>query len=723
MADYSFAQLQVELTRINLLIQRAVRLAQLAGQSPDDALRGLYVPEDKAAALAARPPATGWQHQAELPAEEQAAFDAAMQQVRRRLRSIEQQARRAGAALRLDDLCRTFGLNAFDRSALLVCLAPALDLRFEQLYGYLQDDVTRKQASPSLILDLLCPPGPQRLQRLWHFADAAPLVRCRLIERTPDPQGERSHLLNQLWRPAPIVVSWLIGHSPDVLPISHGARWVMPGEEHLADACALLPAQVQAALAHAAASAEVPPPAVVVWGDDALTRTAVAFFLACQLKRPLLLANAAALSPEDRPLNALAEWQRDARLLQAVLCIQGWTAWAAEADMPQPLAAALLSHPGWLVIEGNARWPAHPAEARGVSRRIVRIGCSTPPYEHRRQLWQHHLQRAGVPLAEDPDDAALAGAFAMTAGQIRDAVAVARDEAMQQAGLVDNALLFAVARAQTSPALGNLARKITPRYAWADLVLPDDQLALLRELVATVRSRPLVLEEWGVGRKLAASEGVTALFAGPPGTGKTMAAEVIAAELRLDLYKIDLSTIISKYIGETEKNLERIFSEAEHSNAILFFDEADAIFGKRSEVRDAHDRYANIEVSYLLQRMEGYNGVTILATNLRANLDEAFIRRLQFAVDFPFPDEAYRLRIWQTLFPPQTPRDDSVDFAWLARRLKLAGGNIRNIIVGAAFLAASNGGKVSMAHLLHSARRELQKMGRLVNEKDLAWEP
>jgi SpoVK/Ycf46/Vps4 family AAA+-type ATPase len=206
---------------------------------------------------------------------------------------------------------------------------------------------------------------------------------------------------------------------------------------------------------------------------------------------------------------------------------------------------------------------------------------------------------------------------------------------------------------------------------------------------------------------------------GEPGTGKTMAAEVIAAELGLDLYKIDLSGIISKYIGETEKNLEQIFNEAQSSNAILFFDEADAIFGKRSEVKDAHDRYANIEVSYLLQRMEAYDGITILATNLRANLDDAFTRRLQFVVDFPFPEEVYRLRIWQTLFPPGVPRTANLDLPLLARRFKLAGGNIRNVIVSAAYLAAADGGQVTMSHMLHGLRRELQKMGRLVNEADL----
>jgi SpoVK/Ycf46/Vps4 family AAA+-type ATPase len=275
---------------------------------------------------------------------------------------------------------------------------------------------------------------------------------------------------------------------------------------------------------------------------------------------------------------------------------------------------------------------------------------------------------------------------------------------------------MAGARTSSTSRLASLAHKITPRYGWEDIILPEDQVALLHEIVSTVRGRATVLDEWGVGRKLASSRGITALFAGPPGTGKTMAAEIIAGELELDLYKIDLSVIVSKYIGETEKNLEQIFTEAASSNAILFFDEADALFGKRSEVRDSHDRYANIEISYLLQRMEAYDGITILATNLRANLDEAFTRRLQFSVEFPFPEEADRLRIWKALFPANMPRASDFDLASLAQRFKLAGGSIRNILMSAAYLAASDGCCVTMEHLLHSARRELQKMGRLTEE-------
>jgi SpoVK/Ycf46/Vps4 family AAA+-type ATPase len=238
----------------------------------------------------------------------------------------------------------------------------------------------------------------------------------------------------------------------------------------------------------------------------------------------------------------------------------------------------------------------------------------------------------------------------------------------------------------------------------------------LQEMVNMVRQRPLVYGQWGFDRKLALGKGLNALFAGESGTGKTMAADIMAGQLGLDLYKIDLSTLVSKYIGETEKNLNRIFTEASTSNAILFFDEADAIFGKRSEVKDSHDRYANIEISYLLQRMEAYDGVVILATNMRSNLDEAFTRRLHFIIEFPFPEARDREIIWQVNFPPETPVAPDVDLTLLADRFRLAGGNIRNIIMAAAFLAAEGGESVAMAHLLHATRREYQKMGRLIDE-------
>jgi SpoVK/Ycf46/Vps4 family AAA+-type ATPase len=328
---------------------------------------------------------------------------------------------------------------------------------------------------------------------------------------------------------------------------------------------------------------------------------------------------------------------------------------------------------------------------------------------------------------DDIDLDGLADRFRLTPDQIAAAVMTVSNAARWRAAthsLAEESLgadgdttlgdLFAAARAQSGHGLARLARKVEPKYTWDDIVLPPDQLAHLREICNQATYRRVVYGEWGFDRKLSLGKGLNVLFSGPPGTGKTMAAEVIGNELQLDLYKIDLSQVVSKYIGETEKNLSEIFREAQTSNAILFFDEADALFGKRSEVKDAHDRYANIEIGYLLQKMEEYDGIAILATNMRQHMDEAFVRRMQAIVEFPFPDEEYRRRIWEVIFPREAPVGEDVDFSVLAREVKLAGGNIRNIALAAAFFAFEDGNPISRRHIQRGTRREHQKLGRCV---------
>ena len=266
--------------------------------------------------------------------------------------------------------------------------------------------------------------------------------------------------------------------------------------------------------------------------------------------------------------------------------------------------------------------------------------------------------------------------------------------------------------------MDRLAQPIEARATWDDLVLPAPQMLLLRTIVAQVRQRARVSDEWGFAERGERGLGIHALFSGPSGTGKTMAAEVIANALALDLYRIDLGAVVSKWVGETEKNLERVFAAAERSGAILLFDEADALFGRRSEVRDSHDRYANLEVSFLLQRCESYRGLAILTSNLKAGIDHAFARRLRFTVTFPFPDEAHRREIWRRVFPARTPRE-GLDVDRLAR-LSLAGGHIRNVALNAAFLAADAGEPVRMRHLAAAARAEHAKLERPLGEAEVA---
>jgi SpoVK/Ycf46/Vps4 family AAA+-type ATPase len=274
------------------------------------------------------------------------------------------------------------------------------------------------------------------------------------------------------------------------------------------------------------------------------------------------------------------------------------------------------------------------------------------------------------------------------------------------------------ARQASSSRLGELAARIPPGFGWSDLVVPDKPRELLMSISAYLRHRDRVLSDWGYEKTVARTQGLKVLFAGDSGTGKTMAAQVLAAELGLEIFRVDLATVVSKYIGETEKNLDRIFGAAEGSNAILFFDEADALFGKRSEVGDSHDRYANIEVAYLLQKMEGYPGAVILATNFRRNIDDAFVRRLDFVIDFPFPEAEDRRAIWERVLPPDAPLGDDLDLEFLAQNFKLSGGAIRNCSLSAAFQAADDGEVIEMRHLVRAVAQEYGKQGRLTLEAD-----
>jgi AAA+ superfamily predicted ATPase len=404
---------------------------------------------------------------------------------------------------------------------------------------------------------------------------------------------------------------------------------------------------------------------------------------------------------------------------------------------------ALAEDGGIAIVAGTAPWHV----SRGSGPEMITVEFRLPDFAGRRSEWQAMLMARGV-LADESTLDALADRFRLSPVQIAAAVSNAcsrarlrasservsatgspepsviaaqgdRARLQEPSAAPDSDDLFSAARAQCAGTLGALAHKIDPRYTWDDIVLPEDALAQLREICQRVAHRHRVLGEWGFNAKLSLGKGVNALFAGPSGTGKTMAAEIIANELRLDLYRIDLAGVVSKYIGETEKNLDRVFEAAESANAILFFDEADALFGKRSEVHDSHDRYANIEISYLLQKMEEYDGITILATNLRQNIDDAFMRRLAFTVHFPFPDETSRRKIWEGIWPAEAPMTRDVNLKLMARRFKLSGGNIKNIALASAFLAAEHQQPVAMAHLLRATRREHQKMGKTLSESEL----
>jgi ATP-dependent 26S proteasome regulatory subunit len=693
------------LGRIDVMIRREIYRWQSAGQEPSDSFRGLYVADQQANGMMDRPIFTNWGFSAVIGPEIERAFDEAQSLADLNIQSILNTAKDQNQILKLEHLANVFRLSQFEVDVLLICLAPTLDLRYESIYGYLQDNITLKQPSVNLVLDLLCGPGSDRIKHYTHFSADAPLLKHQLVEFLPETGSRKVPLLRQMIAIDNTISSWLLGEFVIDPNLNVHTAVIYPDDESVD---LILPKKIKSQLDNNGIDRSI----YVFHGPDQVSQDAAARYIATGTGRPLLQANLTSIVEDGYSIvNVIKRTFRDALLIHAIPYITSWEACIKDHKAPADLFLELCSHAGPAIVSGRHTWQAGGSQRERVFRWVE---FPIPPFPERLLLWKHFTERHI--LSDNLDFIPLAGQFQLSTGQIRDAAATAMDIAERNGGVIKGRDLFAAARSHSNPNLAGLARKINPRYGWDDIVLPGDQVDLLNEIVSTVRCRPKVLDEWGIGRKLASSRGVTALFSGPPGTGKTMAAEIIAAELNLDLYKIDLSTVVSKYIGETEKNLERIFNEAETSNAILFFDEADALFGKRSEVRDSHDRYANIEISFLLQRMEAYNGVTILATNLRANLDDAFTRRLQFAVDFPFPEEIDRLRIWQTLFPKDIPKTSNLDFVMMADKFKLAGGNIRNIIVNAAYLAADDGQFVTMDHLLHGARRELQKMGRLVGE-------
>lgn len=355
----------------------------------------------------------------------------------------------------------------------------------------------------------------------------------------------------------------------------------------------------------------------------------------------------------------------------------------------------------------------------GSQRVTVRLEVARPMMAEQRQLWLSHLGSAAQKLNGELD--LISNQFNLNSAVIRDVCTQAlsvssNDKAHDE---VDNigTVLWQACRSQARPQLDELAERIEPRSCWKDIVLPALQLNLLRDIAAHVRHRNKVYQQWGFADKSSRGLGISALFSGVSGTGKTMAAEVLAQELDLDLYRIDLSSVVSKYIGETEKNLRRVFDAAESGSSILLFDEADALFGKRSDVKDSHDRYANIEVSYLLQRMESFTGLAILTTNMKSALDQAFLRRIRFVVQFPFPEPVQRVEIWRGIYPPQTPRGE-LDMGKLSR-LNIAGGNIRNIALNAAFLAAEDNAEVGMAYLLQATQSEFIKLEKSLTDSEI----
>lgn len=698
--DSHIAELLAGLSVVDLRVQWAVVRARANGLRPDDEFRGLYLSDELIDQLLqyqiGQHRWTKHQtHSQNWPSKIQEAWSTWRKQTVYQPNCVHS---------RISFLIQEFALTAEESELFLLALAPEIDPRYGQIFAYLQDDVMCKKPSVDLLLNLLTDDTEKKLNLRRLLGNNGRLIHNRLLFRSE--QGEKD-FLSQTVRPYPHIVEYLVNDdqlSPELATIAKLVH-IPPSwkpkritSTRLAELNRLNQTEEKQAR-----------PIFVFSGSKGNGRSEAAWYVAHLHNQPLMTVNAADLQAHPAKNRELfVSLLRDGRLYRAPLYFVNWEAIHEEVMASPDLFGMLLDYPQVVMISSEKT--GQPFFVTG-ERAVYTISFTMPDFGDRLALWSTHLgSETGLDLT------AVATYFRFSAGQIEGAIKTAGDLARARNEPLANEDLFDASRKHSNQNLAVLATKIEPRYTWQDIVLPADTLNQLHEIVNTVRYRPQVYDRWGFEKKMALGKGVSALFAGDSGTGKTMAADIIARELSLDLYKVDISSLVSKYIGETEKNLDRIFTEAASSNAILFFDEADAIFGKRSQVKDSHDRYANIEISYLLQRMETYDGVVILATNLRSNLDEAFTRRLHFAIEFPFPDVADRVYIWQVNFPPETPQTNDIDFDLLAQRYPLAGGNIRNIILAAAFLAAKESSPVGMAHLLHGTKREYQKIGRLIDE-------
>jgi hypothetical protein len=618
------------------------------------------------------------------------------------LRGAVKAAREGGVRLPLIDLCEHLELDAVSVGILILALAPHIDRHYERVYGWLQGDPARTAPRLDLALQVFGGAPAERLALRDLLRPDARLLQSGFVRLVDPPEGPAaSDLARVLWV-SPRLLRFLT-ELPGAEPEVEAARALLP-----------LPrptASLLSALGRFAAvwkRRERPGPVGVLRSEDPAAALASAAVIAERVGAPALLIDLARPGASRHAVERVIEASLDeARLLGALVAISGFDDLAdpaREAALGAAVAQLSRFDGPCLLIAREAPDLRHELRRRPV----LVLDAPLPEAEERAALWAEHLAHRPDTQQILPEVARL---YRLGSGQIRDAARMV--EALDGAEGPSPSHLRTASQAQSRHGLGQLAQRVPAWGSWEDLVLPPPSLRRLRSIVDHVRHRDTVFGVWGFSAKVAAWRGVTVMFAGPPGTGKTLSASLIAQALGLPLFRIDLAGVVSKYIGETEKNLDRVFRAAYRSNAVLFFDEADALFGKRTEVKDAHDRYANVETSYLLQKLETFDGLSVLATNLKKNIDAAFMRRIDVLVDFPFPSVESRLRLWKALLPREMPVGADLDLEFLADRFELSGGHIKNAVQAAALTAAAEGRPVEMKHLVQGVRWEMQKQGKL----------
>ncbi|HEY4056126.1 MAG TPA: AAA family ATPase [Kofleriaceae bacterium] len=627
-----------------------------------------------------------------------AALDAALR------KELESEPRRTP----LTRLAGTFGLSPLDVTIVALLLAPEIDHELERAYSYAVDDFTRKRPDGAFLARLISPQDRDKADAiLVRLDEDAPLRRHRIVVASGGP--DVPHSMKSL-RIADRIVAFMRGHDT-VDELVRGYVSVLTREPNLDD-IVLAPELIQQV--ERAFASSFGQPRVLLSGPEGVGRALLVEALFARQGRPVVRVSLRDIlnANDGRMFERVATALREVALRDGVAFLDGGP--DLGPDAPRELVAALtiltrgLDVPVVFTLASPVGWLSDSQPS------LVEIAIPAPSFAQRQALWRKALP-GDVIDAEALD--IIASRYAFTAGMI----ARSANRALQRARLRDpNHPTLTIddvsdsARLAFTNKLEGLAQRIPTGFTWADLVLPHETMEGVKEVVRFGRQRAFLLEEWGFAKKLPYGSGVSAILAGPPGTGKTMVAQLIARELGYDLYRIDLSQVVNKYIGETEKNLGRIFDLAENSHAVLFFDEADSLFAKRTEVRSSNDRYANLEVNYLLQRMETFDGTTLLATNLEQGIDDAFKRRVRFTVQFELPDAPERAELWKSMFPPQVPLDEKIRWDQLGARYEMSGGYIKKAAVRAALRAAEQRRPVAFGDLVEAADHEYREMGRII---------
>ena len=723
-----------ELKRLAALIQFRALLLKKAGQiDEDNRFRGLLLKDGELERLLKQATAKAGtpENDPEL-ARKRRELDSISRQLRlREAATLWSRARKGGGChLPLLSVTRTFRLHPFQYNALILALAPEVDLSFQRMYSHLLNDVTRKRPTVNLALDLFAPDSGARRAGRTAFQPDSALIRYNLLELDPGSGALETSLLLREFKMPERVVLWMLGDarlSPEISGYSSLER-TRPDFEGLVYGDKTM-RRIEALTEHlsrlAASSGphEGGPPLVVLAGFAGVGKRSIASRISASLGRPLLVVSLDGTAfPPSRRDKKFRDLAREAHFHGAALCLANFRDELIEGGYVPGLPylyRILRMAPGLGVMTSTDIEVGLSGAGAGFSTRVL---LDVPETAGRIALWEALIAATNTPVGDDVDLRTFALKYGFTGGSIIRVLSHAHEEAVMGCG--DGAArasakdLDTACRIQLGQGLSGIASRVRKMARWEDVILPDETLDTLKEVVVQARFRNIVFHDWGFDRKMTSGKGLSILFSGPPGVGKTMVAGVIATELDMDLFKVDLSQVVSKYVGETEKNLKKVFDAAQGNQFIILFDEADSLFAKRTEVKSSVDRYANLEVNYLLQKMEEYGGISILTTNFEQGIDDAFKRRLNFRIDFPFPEPEDRERLWRVMIPSETPLEDEINFGWLGEKFELAGGNIKNAVLRAAFWAAKDDRPVGIADLELAAEKEAREIGKLVQDSN-----